>query len=181
MKRSRAIRLVLIGSTGLVALTACEAGDPVIGQADFFRDSQECSAKLDPDACRQGLADARAQHVATAPKFTTLPECEAKFGEENCQLTEVPAGATPQAQGQASTGGSWFMPIMMGYMMGRTASGAFAPTGLYRDGANTAYAGDRRMGKFDAKSVPPMRNVASAATAQRSGFGASGAASSAAS
>jgi uncharacterized protein YgiB involved in biofilm formation len=180
MKRSRMIRLVLIGSTGLVALGACDAGDPVLGQGDFFSDARQCAAKLDQDACRQGLADARAQHVATAPKFTTRPECEAKFGEDNCQLTDVPAG-TPIGQGATSQGGSWFMPVMLGYMMGRTAGGAFAPTPLYRDASNTAYTGARRLGRLDPKTVPPMRGLASAPAAQRGGFGATGANSSSAS
>ena len=201
MRKSRSIRLVLLGSLSLVALAACEENDPLKG-ADIIRDQKECASRPDPDACRMALADARQAHVQSAPKFANRQECEAQFGVNNCgtpeqvlrfgdeaaqaqgsqaQATQAQAGATPAPAGQqqASSGGSIFMPMMMGYMMGRMlggASGPWAAQPMYRDAANTGYVGGqagpaKSIGTLSAKrfpDIPPATSVA------RRGFGATG-------
>src|SRR3546814_10252257 len=82
-RKPHAIRLVLLGTVGLIGLTACEENDPLAGH-DVLRSQAECSSRPDPDACRNALADARAQHVQTAPRFASREECENQFGAANC-------------------------------------------------------------------------------------------------
>ena len=180
MKRSRSINLVLIGSTSLLALAACDQSD-VLTQNDFFQDEKQCEAKFNADACRQALIDARQQHLKTAPAFANRDECEAQFGADNCmkstELAVPPAGSTATATSpnttapstQASAGSGWFMPVMMGYMMGRVMGGGFGAQPLYRDVDNRAYSGTKPIGRFDSASMPPPR--AATSSIARGGFG----------
>jgi uncharacterized protein YgiB involved in biofilm formation len=67
MKRSRSIRLVLMGSVGIAALGGCHGGsDPTVGRV--YQDEAQCGAEHDPTQCSQAFADARAAHAATAIK-----------------------------------------------------------------------------------------------------------------
>lgn len=204
MRRSRSIRLVLLGSTGLLALTACDQADP-LARNDFFQDEQQCAKVNDADACRQALADARAAHQQTAPAFASREACEARFGAENCAETkQAPAPgqiqATPQEQQQvAPSGGSWFLPLMMGYMMGRTLGGpglvpgsadaprpqdqargpaaaggtagsAYYARPVYRDVNNAVYSGREALGTT--RVLPPPK--AAPTSIARGGFGRTG-------
>lgn len=182
MKRSRSIRLVLIGSSSLLALAGCDQSD-VMSQSDFVKDEAACEAKYNPGACRQALADARQEHLKTAPAFANREECEAQFGADNCapksEIAVPNASGTPnlsapqgsgETQQQASSGGSWFMPIMMGYMMGRMMGGGMGAQAVYRDTDNRAYTGaNKSVGRFDNASMPPPR--APASSVARGGFG----------
>jgi uncharacterized protein YgiB involved in biofilm formation len=195
MKRSRAIRLVLLSSTGLLLLAGCDQNDP-LARNDFFQSEQQCAQANDPSACRQALADAQREHARTAPAFGSREACEARFGLENC--TETKATPTPEQiqpgepqqpqQTAQSGGGSWFLPVMMGYMMGRTLGGpayvppaagqqapptqtASAATGrpVYRDVNNTVYSGRESLGRTNVVAPPrPSPTVA------RGGFGRTG-------
>lgn len=197
MKRSRSIRLVLLGSVGLIGLAGCDQSDP-LSKSDFFTDQAECAKVKDADSCRQALADARAKHIQTAPAFTSREECEAQFGAENCMETKEQPGQAQSSSSHTSSsssttyrssGGSWFMPIMMGYMMGR---GAGAPSGqpVYRNTTNTAFSGGKPVGRFDDRLSPPPRPAGSVAgvptarggsaapTTSRGGFGSTSSSSS---
>jgi uncharacterized protein YgiB involved in biofilm formation len=199
MKRSRSIRLVLLSSTGLLLLAGCDQPDP-LARNDFFENEQQCAQANDASACRQALMDARQQHAKTAPAFASREACEAQFGLENCTETkqrpspdQIQPGE-PQASAQAG-GGSWFLPAMLGYMMGRTLGGpGFVPpaagapppgqqqaTGggggasgftsrpVYRDVNNTVYSGRETLGRTHTVAPPrPSPTVA------RGGFGRTG-------
>ncbi len=192
MKRSRSIRLVLLGSTGFLALAGCDQQDP-LARNDFFQSEQQCASSNDADACRQALMDARQEHMRTAPAFATAEACEARFGLDNCQPTTQPpspeqiqAAPGEQPQQTAQSGGSWFLPIMMGYMMGRTMGGpvgsppaaapqqtarADAATGkpVYRDVNNRVYSGRESLGQT--RVMAPPRAAPGVA---RGGFGRTG-------
>lgn len=107
MKKSRSIRLVLLGSTSL-ALAACDEAPPPDGR--FFRTVEECRAVLSEAACREGIEKSEQKAVAEAPRYSRKEECEAEFGAGNCE-TRPAAGM-----------GSFFMPMMMGYMLGNAFS-----------------------------------------------------------
>ncbi|MBI3506301.1 MAG: DUF1190 domain-containing protein [Proteobacteria bacterium] len=177
------LRLVLLASVAALALTACDDKPDVASQ--FVRDEAQCASQDNPGSCRQALMDARKEHVRTAPAFASKDDCEARFGIENCQPvadvkpTETQlaaAGTQPQQVREAN--GSFFMPLLAGYMMGRIAGGGFAAQPLYRDTENRAYTGTRPTGTtFDSRAMPPPRPVAqtaSAAPVQRGGFGRTG-------
>jgi uncharacterized protein YgiB involved in biofilm formation len=47
----------------------------------------------------------------------------AEFGEGQCQQAPAQAGTAPENQAQAQSSGSFWMPLMAGYMMGRLMGG----------------------------------------------------------
>ena len=102
MKKSKAIRLVLLGSTGLV-LAACDPSPP--SDARFFSKFEDCTAVKDEATCRDAFKKSEQEFVAEAPRFTRKEQCEAEFGAGNCETRQT-------------SGGSFFMPMMMGYMLG---------------------------------------------------------------
>lgn len=146
MKKSRSIRLVLLGSAGITLAACGDDGPPQ--DAQFYSSVADCAAVYDTATCESVKAEAEQKFAEEAPKFTRKEECEAEFGPGNCETQ------------QASSGGSIFMPMMMGYMMGRMTGGAFAATPLYRDTQNTAYTGRKPVGRIDSARMPPPQRVA---------------------
>jgi uncharacterized protein YgiB involved in biofilm formation len=69
---------------------------------------------MDAATCEQGFEQAKEEHIKQAPKFNTRAECEAA-GFSQCDQAEVKT-----ADGASH---SMFMPMMMGYMMGRMLGG----------------------------------------------------------
>ena len=71
--------------------------------------------------CLTDWEAAKEAHAETAPKFSTIEECEAEFGALACnQVTADGASATNGGGG----GGSFFMPMLAGYLLGN----ALAPS-----------------------------------------------------
>lgn len=158
MKKSRAIRLVLLGGTGM-ALAGCDQPPPP--DAKFFADIGDCTAVYDRVTCEQALVESKAAYAAEAPQYARKEACEAEFGVGNCENRETATGN--------GTGG-YFMPIMMGYMLGS----AFRQP-VYRGPDNRAmvrsggssyavgrFAGIGRATAFQSTAVTPV---------QRGGFG----------
>jgi uncharacterized protein YgiB involved in biofilm formation len=115
-KRSTRVALVLmVPATGLL-LTACspEPETPAV----VYSSVQECQEK-NPDAnakeqCLTDYQQAAALHPKVAPKYETLQECEADFGAQRCEI--APDRQPGYGYGYGSSGHSFFMPMMMGYM-----------------------------------------------------------------
>ncbi|MGF1641626.1 MAG: DUF1190 domain-containing protein [Rhodospirillales bacterium] len=169
MKRSRSIALVMMGASSIV-LTACD--EPQV-DAYLFRDVEQCVDQPGASraACEEAYGVASGQHASVAPKYASKADCEADFGAGQCETAPY----------QTDSGGSVFMPLMMGYMMGSMlgrGSGA-APQPLYRTAADPsafrtadnrsagATTGATRVAR--AATVPP---TAKAYTVARGGFGA---------
>jgi len=120
-KVSRSFRLapVALALSAVFMLSGCESSDDV--QATIYKDAQECIAanpKL-ADACNASYQQAVTEAEKTAPKYATKEDCEAEFGAGVCE-------ATTQSQASNSEyrqGSSMWMPLMMGYMMGRMTGG----------------------------------------------------------
>lgn len=122
MKKSKTIRLALLGGTSF-ALGACDDTPP--SDAKFFSSLQECTAHYSESECQTMVKKAEEQHLATAPKFSRQEECEAEFGVGHCET-------------RGDGGGSFFMPMMMGYMLGHMMGGGwYGP--VYRGPDNAAY------------------------------------------
>lgn len=153
MKKSRAIRLVLLGSTSLT-LAACSQKPP--SDATFFSKVEDCIPVKGEAVCREGFAKSEGSWVAEAPRFTQKEQCEAEFGAGNC---ETRAGS-----------GGFFLPMMMGYMMGSRFNSpvyrgpnnsALVQTGGKLFNAGT-FAGAGRTAPFQRGGFSPV---------QRGGFG----------
>lgn len=108
MKRSKKTALVLMVPVATLLLAGCGEESQ---QALVFSDPSECSAAglNDTAQCNAEFAAAKALHPQVAPKYLDKTECETDFGAGNCETA-------PQ---QTTSGGSVFMPMMMGYMMGQ--------------------------------------------------------------
>jgi uncharacterized protein YgiB involved in biofilm formation len=169
MKKSKTVRLVLLGGTSL-ALAGCDDSGPPT-DAKFFSSLNECTAHYSEDKCRTMVKKAEEQHVAEAPKFTKKEECEGQFGVGNCESRQAPT--------EAGGIGSFFMPMMMGYMMGNMLGGRGWGSPVYRDRSNTAFTnapGGRsyNVGSFDASAGRNASFQQGAMTqVARNGFGTS--------
>lgn len=181
MKKSRSIRLVLLGSAS-IALAACgDDGPPK--DARFFSDIQACSAVYDMTQCIDAQKQAENTFTAEAPKFPRREQCEAEFGAGNCETK--PAAATGQqaaagtGEQSASGGGSFFMPMLMGYMMGNMLGGQSRfNQPVYRGPDNTAMTQNRgkmfNIGNFSGAgrtAANTFRPATQVAQVQRGGFG----------
>jgi uncharacterized protein YgiB involved in biofilm formation len=166
MKKSKAIRLVLLGGTSL-ALAGCDDSPP--SDAKFFASLQECTAHYAEAECKDMVKKSEEQHVATAPKFSRKEECEAEFGAGHCETREM------HTEGGGM--GSFFMPMMMGYMMGNMMSrGGMFSGPVYRDRANTAFtttpAGKSyNVGTFAGNDRAATFNKGAITQVSRGGFG----------
>ena len=168
MKRTKILRLALMSASALT-LAACENQEDVA----IFESVEQC-VKYDGfgmEDCKASLDQAKAEHIRAAPKYTSAADCEADFGAAQCETA-------PQ---QTSSGGSVFMPLMMGYMMGNMLSGRSRGTSqpLYRskdNPSNFRTADNQKVsGKTGLTKVPAQ--VAKAPTTKtrtvkRGGFGA---------
>ncbi|MDO5657960.1 MAG: DUF1190 domain-containing protein [Paracoccus sp. (in: a-proteobacteria)] len=182
-KRSRRVALFLAGSA-VVALAACREEQT---DAAAFPDEASCVAAAQAGSlffteadCRTQFAAAQQEHLETAPRYESRELCEQEHGAGNC-------GSDP-AVSDGRSGGSIFMPLLMGYMIGsmlggrgvtqqplvRNAQGGFSNpsgnasfannSGTGRVAPNTFTRGATTMGQA------PMTQ---AQVAQRGGFGAS--------
>ncbi|PPR62189.1 MAG: hypothetical protein CFH10_00907 [Alphaproteobacteria bacterium MarineAlpha4_Bin2] len=169
MKRSKSIGLLAM-SASVIALTACE--EPAVDAA-VFENLSQCLA--DPNVeraqCEADYQAAKSQHAQVSPKYTSQQDCEADFGAEQCE-------AAPY---QTRSGGSVFMPMMMGYMMGSMLGGrsGVASQPLYRstdDSKNFRTADNKKVGNKIGRTqvarsstrAPSMKS----STVSRGGFGA---------
>lgn len=144
--RSRHVRISLLGAAAF-GVAGCLPEDVA---TEVFPTIAECRAAAQAGTgayseqdCADAFALAEVAHTETAPRYDELALCEEQHGGE-CMVD--PAAVS-------SGGGSIFMPLMMGYMMGsmmnngratmaaqplyRTASGSYAtPSGATNLNAN---------------------------------------------
>lgn len=132
-KRSKAAAVALLGVAAL-ALSACKDDEKVAAQV--FPDKAACLASVDkPDRwwtkqdCETSFQHAQELAKKNAPRFDDRAACEAEFPGQ-CQSANN------------DSGGSFFMPMMAGYMIGNLLnSGSSRPYGeatpLYKDRSNT--------------------------------------------
>ncbi len=114
-----------------------QVGTPQAQQEQVvYRNLDACLAQATDmtmvQACLDGYAQAT-EKMAEAPKYETQATCEDVYGPGNC----VPRGSVVQGGG----GGGWFIPYMMGYMIGGGFGRSTAYYPVYVDRGGTTYAG----------------------------------------
>jgi uncharacterized protein YgiB involved in biofilm formation len=169
MKRSRSIELVLIGTVPLL-LAACDQAPQPSQPALLYQSLQQCisEGKVSVDVCRSTYEEALQAQERLAPRFSSLSDCAAQFGYDQCR------SAT------ASSGDHWFMPALAGFLVGRALDANRGPGYVYgwngqpiyrsRSGRETWGGADR----FGGARGPGGASVAE--TLSRGGFGYSSAA-----
>ncbi len=128
LKRSRVLHVSSLMATASFTLSAC--GSPQRAPAPepqptlAYTSLDECRAADDiPDAeCDAALAQAQQEAARTAPRYATREECEGQWGPSQCQ---------PNTSG----GGSFFTPLLAGFVVGQLLNGGGYRGGgpLYRD------------------------------------------------
>jgi len=177
MKRSKKAALILMVPATTLMLAGC-GEEPT--QAVVFNSAEECASYSTNAAADQCLADfraAQALHPQVAPKYANKEECEIDFGAGQCETAP-----------ERHASGSFFMPLMMGYMAGQMLnrqSGA-APAAANRGGVQSQplYKSRDDRGTFRTASNTPVARQSGPATvrpsqvqprasqvAQRGGFG----------
>lgn len=170
MKRSVVVSLVAMGAA---TLAACE--DKTIESA-VYTSVDECVAAraYSPEKCDADYKAAVASHEKTAPAYKSLEHCEEEFGEGKC---------APATSHHAS-GGSVFLPFMMGYMMGGRSVGpdpaSVSPQALYRQPGKSGFLNANGVEiakssghvRFSSRSSAARPPAASTTTLSRGGFGA---------
>ena len=163
---------VLMMSVSLIALTACE--EPKV-DASIYESLDQC--KRDPlntsDQCDASFKEAQSQHAAVSPKYATAEDCQADFGTDKCEVAPY----------KTSSGGSVFMPLMAGYMMGSLLGGrgSMMSQPLYRSAQspNSFRTAENRnvgskTGRTKVASSATSRPTFKSSTRSRGGFGSSG-------
>lgn len=191
--RSYRLAPVALAIGAVLALAGCEQSDQTVS---LYKNADECS-QANPgmgDKCTQSYNNALKEAEKTAPKYATREDCIADFGEAACTQSNASSTATannqPVAQAGTGTteasaqGGSSWMPLMAGYMMGRMMGGSAASQPLFTSNTPSSPAN----GKFvDASgksygaattgrtmNVPPSAMApkpATTTTTTRGGFG----------
>lgn len=192
-KRSRYLTLTTVMATASVSLVACdqpyEAGSatwqdrPVqIEQgkavdAFTYTTLEQCKAadQVPDEACDDAMKTAVADQDKT-PRFAQQQSCEEIHGVGQC---------VPRSDGQ---GGSFFTPLLTGFIVGQMLNGGYRGTGYYRDrdgGSYTPYGGtistDYATGRSrvgaggidppeSVKSIPPKVQTRTSVVS-RGGFG----------
>lgn len=120
---------VAIAVGAVFMLSACEETDETVS---LYTNADQCieSNPSQSDQCTLAYNNALQEASKTAPKYATREDCVAEFGEAQCTQAPQAAGMAPssnsgaeQQTAQASSGGSFWMPLMAGYMMGRMMGG----------------------------------------------------------
>lgn len=114
----------------------------------------DCVEKTgDAEACKLAAEQARKQHESEAPKFSSVAECEAKFGPGKCNTVTQ------------NNGGSTVMPMMTGFLLGRMLSS----DGSRVYSTQPSYGGSWTQNKVN--SARPVSTPSGAHAVVRGGFG----------
>ena len=167
-KSGKGRKLLAFGTIATATVLAgCDQPPP---DSDFaFQNIRQCrDAGFEQSVCETKLNEAVSLHRKEAPKFASLPECEAEHGVGNC------------GSGQTAGGGSFFTPFLAGFLMSRmmnnVGSNAYrtgngfggGPIYRSRGGAPVAIP---PAGARNGTGATPRPLNASTRSAARSGFG----------
>jgi uncharacterized protein YgiB involved in biofilm formation len=169
MKRTRTIRLVLMGMSPMI-LTACNpsgsGGGLQAGAEYLYPNVESCiaSGAISRADCTAAFTAALEEHEQSAPQFGTREECAQQYGENGC----------------TQTGHSSFMPFMAGMLVGRAFNTGYARPAYLGRGSQPVQGGGgnywsggsnpvRQPGVAPNLPPPPQGKVMTA----RSGFGGS--------
>ncbi len=170
MKRSRTAALLLMSAAPLM-LTACGSDDAT--SEGLYTSVDACVEQTnDRYTCQEAFAQATAKAETESPRYESREDCIAAHGEGQCE------------QRKTSTGHSYFMPMMTGFLLGQMLRGGqsagFAGNPAYRDRAGNwqrpapgAAGGVYRAGSAGAAMAPINAQPNKAPTVSRGGFGSS--------
>lgn len=176
MKRSRTLVLTTLMAGAGVSLTACEGGDSAGKPVDAvsYTSVAECRAAgaLPADQCEAAFKQAQTDNEKVAPRFEDRQTCEEQYGAAQC---------APR------NNGSFFTPLLTGFIVGQALGGGFRGAPMYRDrngdyfgGAGGRITRDYVSGRtqvgsnaFNPAAQTPARVQSRSSVISRGGFGGS--------
>ena len=183
---ARHLTPVALAVTAVFMLAGCEQNDETV---KMYQNADDCSSANPGKSaeCKITYDNALKEAARTAPKYASREDCVAEFGEGQCQQAPAQAGVATENQAQAQqSGGSFWMPLMAGYMMGRLMGGgagyaqqplfssknpASPAYGQYTDASGKSY-GAAQPGRSATVSKTAMApKPATTTTVTRGGFG----------
>lgn len=183
---ARHLTPVALAVTAVFMLAGCEQNDETV---KMYQNADDCSSANPGKSaeCKTTYDNALKEAARTAPKYASREDCVAEFGEGQCQQAPAQAGVATENQAQAQqSGGSFWMPLMAGYMMGRLMGGgagyaqqplfssknpASPAYGQYTDASGKSY-GAAQPGRSATVSKTAMApKPATTSTITRGGFG----------
>lgn len=183
---ARHLTPVAFAISAVFMLAGCEQSDETVS---MYQNADDCSSANPGKSaeCTTTYNNALKEAERTAPKYASREDCVAEFGEGQCQQAPSQAGTAPENQAQVQqSGGSMWMPLMAGYMMGRMMGGGagFAQQPLFssRNPASPAYGQYTDAGGKSYGAAQPGRSAtvsktamapkpATTSTVTRGGFG----------
>ncbi len=119
MRKAFKPKPIAVGVTSIF-LAACSDNRE---QAMVFTSLADCinQSPEKADQCEAAYQSAVDEATRTSPKYSNIRECESEFGAQQC---------IPYQNGNGS-GGSWFMPLMAGYMIGGMMSPRYYSSPLF--------------------------------------------------
>lgn len=166
MKRAMKFKLALLAASALTLASCGEAEEEVLTYPTV--DACINAGVHDAATCEAEFAKAQEVHEKSAPRYADARNCNADFGYDRCY------------QQRTSSGGSVWLPFMMGYMLAPRMGSNIYSQPLYRPRSdpNTYYtAGNGRVGYASADgrakvaqshTSPPKARTR---TVSRGGFG----------
>ena len=181
---ARHLTPVAIAITAVFMLSGCEQSDETVS---LYQNADDCSVANPSKSaeCTTVYNNALKEAERTAPKYDSREACIAEFGEGQCQQAPAQAslGGSGENQAQGQSSGSFWMPLMAGYMMGRMMSGgASQPLFSSKNPASPAYGKYADAGGKSYGAATPGRSMtvpktamapkpATTSTVTRGGFG----------
>lgn len=181
---ARHLTPVALAVTAVFMLSGCEKTDETVS---MYQNADDCSSANPGKSaeCTASYNNALKEAERTAPKYASREDCVAEFGEGQCQQAPAQAGMAPENQAQAqSGGGSFWMPLMAGYMMGRMMSGgmqqqplfssknpASPAYGQYTDASGKGYGAAQSGRTMNVPKTAMAPKPATTSTVTRGGFG----------
>jgi len=181
---ARHLTPVALAITAVFMLAGCEKTDETVS---MYQNADDCSSANPGKSaeCTASYNNALKEAERTAPKYASREDCVAEFGEGQCQQTPAQAGMAPENQAQAQqSGGSFWMPLMAGYMMGRMMSGgmqqqplfssknpASPAYGQYTDAGGKSYGAAQSGRSMNVPKTAMAPKPATTSTVTRGGFG----------
>ena len=166
MTYGRALKSALLSASALCLVACSEEKEEALAYA-----SVEACIKAgihDSETCQAEFEKAEQRHTEVAPRYTGANSCYTDYGHQRCSQYR-------------SSGGSFWLPYMVGYMMAPRGSMLVYTQPLYRpnnDPGNFYTAGNSRIGSVSAngrtqvsRSKVSRPSPARTRTVSRGGFG----------
>ena len=164
MKRSITFKMALLGASALTLGACGEAEEDVL----TYNSLEACIAAGEQDeaTCRAELEKAKKAHDKAAPRYQSSSSCYSEFGYNQCYRP---------------SGGSYWMPFMVGYMLAPRGSigGVYSqplyrpardPNNLYTSGG-TSVGSASKTGRAKVAKTQTAQPRARTRTVARGGFG----------